>query len=90
MITYRKVLAPHDINGNPRRGWIIQVPGGEVFISEGYGGNSNLYHWLAGGDSVECWEFGREIWYHHTHEAAFENIGVARYRALKKSEGIVF
>lgn len=80
-ITY--IRAANDVNGNPRRGWIIDTPRGLVFLDEGYGGHSVLYEWLGSacpvqesGDYPE-WTLGQfifseyvtETWKNSTAEA---------------------
>lgn len=79
------IRAPKDVNGNPRRGWIIQTPTGETFIDEGYEGHSALYEWL-GAENPWCstcsWHVGSGIFDMYVTEI-WKDVSVREYEYYK-------
>ena len=85
-ITYLK--ASSDVNGNPRRGWLVDVPARAFFIDESHAGMSNIYYWLGSayhpncpsnyhGHCEECWVHGSSIYW---------NFAVVKELKVKVSE----
>ena len=79
----RYIKALNDVNGNPRRGWVIPTPSGEVFIDEGYAGRSAIYEWLGEGQK-DPWRFGQEIYWSYFCET-IDHVKVREYMAYKRS-----
>lgn len=93
MITYQKFQTKNDVNGNPRRGWLIGriAPGQESTIShrniawaeEGYEGTAALDRELS--RFIEVSRFSSRSLRAYAADLGTVNVTPGEYRAIRKA-----
>jgi hypothetical protein len=88
METIIYVMAGNDVNGNPRRGWIIPGAGpdrSDAFVDEGYAGRDALYTYLHLPMKDKSLNIARLNYDTHVTEVVLD-ITVSQYNKLKRGK----
>lgn len=82
MVTLIYVKTTNDVNGNPRRGWIVTWLD-NMFVDEGYEGRYALYRTMQIDGSSEISESMRHNFDRNVNEITLA-VTVSQYKALKR------